>query len=81
MSGSQVSQPNFVGVPQTNMANTDVAGIYNNAFNQQMQIAGQQNASNNAMIGGAVLVRHWKAQPKFVTQCRRSKPNWGRCDG
>lgn len=53
MSGSQVSQPNFVGVPQANMANTDVAGIYGNAFNQQMQIANAQNSTNNAMIGGA----------------------------
>ena len=52
MSGSQVSQPNFVGVPQAQQANTDVAGIYNNNFNQQMAVANAQNSSNNAMMGG-----------------------------
>jgi len=52
MSGSQVSQPNFVGVPQAQQANTDVAGIYNNNFNQQMAVANAQNQSQNAMMGG-----------------------------
>ncbi len=52
MSGSQVSQPNFIGTPQANMANTDVAGIYNNNFNQQMAVANAQNSTNNAMMGG-----------------------------
>lgn len=52
LSGSQVSQPNFMNAPTATMANTDVAGIYNNAFNQQMQIANAQNQSSNAMMGG-----------------------------
>lgn len=60
-SGSQVSQPNFVGTPTASVAPTNVLGAYqlqtdaqNNAYNQQM-------ASNNAIygalgsIGGAAL--------------------------
>lgn len=50
-SGSQVSQPNFVGTPQSQVAPTNVLGAYqlqtdaaNNAYNQQM-------ASNNAIYG------------------------------
>lgn len=52
MSGSQVSQPNFVGTPQAQQANTDVMGAYNNNFNQQMAVANAENQSNNAMMGG-----------------------------
>lgn len=52
LSGSQVSQPSFIGNPQTGVANTDVAGIYNNNFNQQMAGYNAEMASNNAMMGG-----------------------------
>jgi hypothetical protein len=45
MSGSQVSQPNYVNTPQTSVAGTDVAGI-------QMAAAQQQQNQYNAMIGG-----------------------------
>lgn len=44
----QVAQPNFVNSPQTQVAGTDVAGITNSAFNQQMQ--GYQQ--NQAALGG-----------------------------
>lgn len=56
LSNSQVQQPNFTNTPQSQVANTDVAGITNSAFqnqfanyNAQMQ---QQNAIYGA-IGGA----------------------------
>jgi len=56
LSNSQVQQPNFTNTPQSQVANTDVAGITNSAFqnnfanyNAQMQ---QQNALYGA-IGGA----------------------------
>jgi hypothetical protein len=52
MSGNQVQNPNYAGVPTTAQANTDVAGIYQNNFNNQMGIANAQNATNNAMMGG-----------------------------
>lgn len=56
LSNSQVQQPNFTNTPQSQVANTDVAGITNSAFqnnfanyNAKMQ---QQNAIYGA-IGGA----------------------------
>lgn len=52
MSGSQVSQPNFTAFQPVAQANTDVAGIYNNAYQQQLQAAQIENQSNNAMLGG-----------------------------
>lgn len=53
MSGSQVQQPWMGGQQQTNMANTDVAGIYNQAFQNQMGIYNAEMNQQNAMIGGA----------------------------
>jgi len=57
LSNSQVQQPNFTTTPQSNVANTDVAGITNSAFqnnfanyNAQMQ---QQNAIYGALGGAA----------------------------
>lgn len=44
MSGSQVSQPSYQATPQTGIANTDVAGLYMNNYNQQV-------AANNAVWG------------------------------
>lgn len=44
----QVQQPNFVGTPQTGVAGTDVAGITNSAFGQQM--AGYN--ANQSTLGG-----------------------------
>lgn len=52
MSGGQVSQPNFVNTPQTNVAPTDVAGITNNAFQNQFANYNAQMQQNNAMMGG-----------------------------
>jgi hypothetical protein len=46
LGGSQVTQPNFVNTPSSQMANTDMAGIYANHYNQQMQRAQQQNQLN-----------------------------------
>lgn len=52
MSGSQVSQPSTGPQQQTNMANTDVAGIYQNNFNNQMGIYNAEMNQQNAMFGG-----------------------------
>lgn len=53
LSGSQVSQPNFTGTPQTNVAGTDIAGLTMDAYKYgplaQYQ-AEQQN--KQAMMGG-----------------------------
>lgn len=52
MSGSQVSNPMSAAVPQVGMANTDVAGIYNQNYAQQMQAANIRNQSGRGMMGG-----------------------------
>lgn len=52
LSGSQVSQPNVqVGMPQ-GAATTDVAGIINNNYGQQMQAYQQQAQSRQSLLGG-----------------------------
>lgn len=52
MSGSQVSTPWLGGQQQTNMANTDVAGIYNQSYQNQLAAYNAEQNSNNAMMGG-----------------------------
>lgn len=52
MSGSQVSQPNWVNMNTSNIPTTDVAGLINNRFSQDMGIYQQQSASFNSLIGG-----------------------------
>src|SRR6187551_257337 len=52
LSVSQVSQPNFVNTPQTNVQPTNVAGIYNDAFQNQLASYKIDQSNNNAMMGG-----------------------------
>lgn len=60
-SASQVDMPQFDGAAQSNMANTDVAGNYWNAFDAQMaKYNAAQQGANNLMsgvfgLGSAVL--------------------------
>lgn len=51
MSNSQVQQPNFTGTPQSQVANTDVAGITNNAFQNNFANYNAQMQQKNAMYG------------------------------
>lgn len=62
--GSQPTNPQFNAVPGVNMANTDVAGITQNAYNQQMAAWNAQNNQNNAFMGGlfglgSALINAW----------------------
>lgn len=51
-SGTQVGMPQFsAGVPQTGVAGTDVAGIQQNAFNQQMAGYNAQQQQMGGMFG------------------------------
>jgi len=52
MSGSQVTNPNFVNTPSSQIPTTDMAGLINNNFNQQMGIYGQQNQNYQSLMGG-----------------------------
>lgn len=52
LSGSQVSQPNLVNTPQTNVANTDYAGLVNSGYGQQLDAWKSKVAGQQAMLGG-----------------------------
>ena len=52
MSGSQVSQPNWVGTPQAGVANTDYAGMVKNNYDAQVAQQQMKNANNQALMGG-----------------------------
>jgi len=52
MNGSQVSLPQFVSTPQTQVAGTDYQGAVQANYNAQMDAYKQKVASNNAMMGG-----------------------------
>lgn len=61
MSGSQVSQPNFVGTPQSNVQPVDYTGLVENNYQGQLANYNAQMGSRNALfgalgsIGGAAL--------------------------
>jgi hypothetical protein len=52
MSGGQVNQPQFGQTPQTSVANTDVAGITQQGYENSLIPWKQDVASKNAMMGG-----------------------------
>jgi hypothetical protein len=52
MSGGQVNQPQFGNTPQTSVANTDVAGITQQGYENALIPWKQSNAEKQAMMGG-----------------------------
>lgn len=52
LSGSQVSQPNFMNTPQGQVAGVDYAGMVKDKYNADMAAYNQQQSSRNAMMGG-----------------------------
>jgi hypothetical protein len=52
LSGSQVSRPNFLNTGGATIPTTDVAGLINRNFDQQMAASNQQSATANNIIGG-----------------------------
>jgi hypothetical protein len=50
--GAMPQMPTFTGVPQTQQAGTNIAGIYSDNYNQQMAAYNAQQASDNAFMGG-----------------------------
>ena len=52
LSGSQVQQPNFINTPGAQIPTTDVAGLINQNFAQQLGNYQQQSQNANATIGG-----------------------------
>lgn len=49
---SQVQQPQFGATPQTGVAGTDVAGITNQAYQNNVNAVNQANQGTNQMLGG-----------------------------
>jgi hypothetical protein len=54
MSGSQVSQPNFINASKTQIPTTDVAGLINQNFAQQNDIYKTQSSQWGDIAGGAL---------------------------
>jgi hypothetical protein len=52
LSGSQINNPNFVNTPNNQIPTTDVAGLINTRFSQDMDIYKQESANYNALMGG-----------------------------
>lgn len=50
--GAMPQMPQFTGVPQTQQAGTNVAGIYNANYDQQLAAYKQEQGQNNAFMGG-----------------------------
>jgi hypothetical protein len=51
-SGSQVAQPNWAQTNASQVANTDIAGIINSNFGQNLDIYKQNSSNLNNIIGG-----------------------------
>ena len=54
LSGSQINNPNFVNTPNNQIPTTDVAGLINTRFSQDMDIYKQESANYNALMGGII---------------------------
>lgn len=52
ITGSRPMGFNALPTPSATMQGTDVAGIYNNAYQNQLNAYGMENQQNNAMLGG-----------------------------
>lgn len=50
--GSQVTAPQFGSTPQTGVGQTDIAGLYNNQYQQQLAQYNAKVAGNNSLMGG-----------------------------
>jgi hypothetical protein len=52
MSGGQVNQPQFGNTPQTGVANTDIAGITQQGYENALLPWKQENSNKQALMGG-----------------------------
>jgi hypothetical protein len=69
-----VQQPNFVNTANQSVANTDVAGIINSNFNQNLDIYNQNSNNLNNIIGGLFGLAGSGARAA-PTSDRRAKKN------
>jgi hypothetical protein len=52
LSGSQVAAPSWINAPQSQIPTTDIAGLINNQFTQQLGLYQQQNQNYQSLMGG-----------------------------
>jgi hypothetical protein len=74
LSGSQVQQPNFINTPGAQIPTTDIAGLVNQNFNQQLGIYQQQNQNYNSLIGGILGLGAGALKGGYVSD-ERAKEN------
>jgi hypothetical protein len=67
---SQVTQPNFVSTPGAQIPTTDVAGLINNQFSQQMGIYQQQNQNYQSLMGGILGLGAGAAKGMMMSDVR-----------
>jgi hypothetical protein len=70
ISGSQVSKPSFVNTPTNQIPTTDIAGLINTNFNQNLQNYQQQSQNFNQIVGGV-----FGALGGYLRSDRRAKEN------
>lgn len=73
LTGGQAVQPGFQPTAQTGVAGTDVAGIINNNFNQQLANFQQANNARNSVFGA--LAGLGSSIAGFALSDRRAKEN------
>jgi hypothetical protein len=74
LSGSQVQSPNWLNTPTSQIPTTDIAGIINNNFSQQLGVYQQQNQNYQSLMGG-ILGLGGKVGSAAVMSDRREKEN------
>ncbi len=76
LSGSQVSQPQWINAQQSKMPYTDNAGIIANADNQKLQAWNMEQQQSNALIGGLMggasnALMAWKMSDETTKKDKR----------
>jgi hypothetical protein len=79
MSGSQIQAPSWINAPQSQIPTTDVAGLINNQFNQQLGVYQQQNQNYQSLMGGILGLGARAEEP--VDRLRRARQGKHRADG
>jgi hypothetical protein len=78
LSGTQVTNPNFVTTPNNQIPTTDVGGLINSRFSQDMQSYQQQSQNYQALMGGIFGMLGGVAKMGMGMSDRREKENLDR---
>jgi len=75
LSGSQVSQPNFINTPGSQIATTDIGGLINQNFQNQMGVYNAQNQNAQGTLGGLLGLGGKLGAAAITASDRRVKKN------